>query len=567
MHHHYIDDFSVTDVRHTLHEIWRVLVARRWYFLFPFCIVSALAFAASLWAPRQYSGRTVIRREPDPVFASLRGKGWIQPYDEIRRRMSTDISDPDFVERVLASANLPIGLERFPDGTLSPAGEAKRAAFARQIASGISTKTLESNDSRDVVQISLRMANPTMIPELLGLLRESYMEFAKTKTVAVLQNVRRFLQTEISRTEEELSRLQTHRAEMELKYPGIDPIAADPLGPERTAIVIERIDIQRRIDELIMRREQLETRMTELKGQPAAGNAEPPMVETANPRYAELLTEIKQLQEKIGLCRTRKGMTEAHPEVRASRVVLEAREAELAQTPRQITVPAAASLDRAGDLETVDKIQKQLVEMEATLGSLKTRHGVILERLKEIDQQRILATERRPQYNEVVEQIKSTELRLGDWRKDVVPIDNVLNLEDKGRSVHFTTVQEASAVVKPDSPDSTLMLAICFGIGLAVGVVSVVVAELCDHSYRTVKQLSTALGIPIIESVDEIITEAIAKRRLIRGFFVMPALALLLIVAVSFAGTMAYWSLERPGAFAAVKAASISAYDKLTGRS
>ncbi len=566
MHHQYIDDFSVTDVRHTLQEIWRVLVARKWYFVFPFCIVSAIACAASLWAPRLYSGSTVIRREPDPVFASLRGKNWIQPYDDIRRRMSADISDPRFIERVLGSANLPVGAERFPDGTLSPAGEAQRAAMARQIAAGITVKSLEGSDSRDVVQISLRLPNPVMIPDLLNLLRESYMEYARTQTVDVLQNVRRFLQSEATRCEEELARLQTSRAEMELKYPGIDPVSADPLGPERTAIVIERIDIQRRIDELIMKKEQLESRLATLKGVPESEDGSPAMVETVNPRYTELLSEIKQLEAKIALCRTRKGMTEAHPEVRAARSVLVSRQAELDETPRQIVVPAAASTDRTGDLQTVDSIQKQLAEMEITRGSLESRRQSILERLADLDQKRLLATERRPLYTEVVEQMKHAEARLAEWRKDITPIDNVLNLEDKGRSVHFSTVKEPTPVLKPDSPDAALVLAICFGIGIAVGVVTVVIVELCDHSYRTVKQLSTALGIPVIESVDEIITAAVARRRVFRGLVLMPALAVMLVMAVSFAGTMAYFSIERPDDFAAVKATSISAFDRLTGR-
>jgi len=110
-------------------------------------------------------------------------------------------------------------------------------------------------------------------------------------------------------------------------------------------------------------------------------------------------------------------------------------------------------------------------------------------------------------------------------------------------------VQDVALGATPTSPDAKLVMMICFGIGLGAAILSVLLAELIDRSYRTVKQLSTSLGVPVIESIDEIVTRAIRRRRLFRRLVVMPALATILVAVTVLAGAMAYLSLERPGDF------------------
>lgn len=562
--HQHIDEFSVTDVRHTLHEIRRILVARRWYFLFPFCIVSTMACIFSLYAPRQFSASTVIKREHDPVFASLKTKSWIQPYEEIRKRMAADIAEPNFIAGVLEKANLPVGAARHSDVNVTETAGTIRAALAAQIASGLSVKTLESSEHRDIVRISLTMSDPSRIPDILRLLRESYMEYARKKTASVLENVRSFLETEAAKCSAEIAVLSARLTDLELKYPGINPDNTDTNSAERTALVIERVDMRRRLDEATVRKNQIQINLREItRVKNSDEHAPPQMSEQPNPRYAELLSEIKGLEEKIIICRTRRGMTDAHPEVRATRSLLEERGNELAATPRTTLSPDRAAANLADELNAVDGLNRQLKETNAKIASANGRMQIIEGRLNEIEAQRILAAEHRGEFMTMFDKLKRLEADFSDWRKDIAPIDNVLYLEGQGRSIHFATVQEPSSAIKPVTPDSSLVLLICFGIGAAAAVVSVIIVELCDRSYRTVKQLSTSLGVPVIESIDEIITATAHRRRMLRGLVVMPVLGIVLIAAVSIAGTMAYYSLENPERYSALK----SPMSWLAGRS
>ena len=98
---HHIDEFPVSDIRHTLHEIWRVMCARRWLFILPACLVSALAFLASIFIPRVYEGGAIVRSEHDPVFSIVNATHWAQPFAEIRDRMEATLKNPKLVEEAL----------------------------------------------------------------------------------------------------------------------------------------------------------------------------------------------------------------------------------------------------------------------------------------------------------------------------------------------------------------------------------------------------------------------------------------------------------------------------------
>ncbi|MCZ6699076.1 MAG: hypothetical protein O7D94_09125, partial [Planctomycetota bacterium] len=82
--HHQVDEFSVTDIRHTISEIWRVVRERRWWFIFPFCVGTTVACAASLFIPRKYTTTMMFERKNDPVLAGMLARRWTRMYDDQR---------------------------------------------------------------------------------------------------------------------------------------------------------------------------------------------------------------------------------------------------------------------------------------------------------------------------------------------------------------------------------------------------------------------------------------------------------------------------------------------------
>ncbi|MFQ5500818.1 MAG: GumC family protein [Phycisphaerae bacterium] len=555
MQHHQIDEFSVTDIRHTIHEMWRVISMRRWYFVFPICAVSTIAFLCALMVPRMYRASTVIKREHDPVFETIGDEQWTQPYQEIRARIDEEIRNTAFLEDVLATLGLPekpVARNQTSGDAYMPAAPADpnaRTALARKISQGLSTSTVDSMGNRELIRISLKMNDPTHIIEILRTVRNNYVRRARTMTIEIMEDVKGFLQAESVRCRDRLDRLQRQVVEYELKYPGINPNLPDPTNAEQSALMIERMEVERQREELAMKLEQAKTRMAQIagvEGQPKVP-PEPTFRAEPNPRYAELTAEIMRLRQEIADGRMLRGMTDAHPTIQSNRRQLEARQAELADTPRVLMVSAPRVDEPGVNLAEMDNLKSEIDGYASRIDVLKSRLERIREHLGAIDHRRILAMEHRREYMKVSTEATEWATKLAAWRKHIAPIQEALYLEDQDRSIHLATVQESTSVGAPVAPDSNFVMVICLGIGLAAAVIVVLSAELIDRSYRTVKQLSTSIGVPVIESIDEIMTAAMHRRRRFRHLVLMPAVGVFLLSAMVCSGAMVYLSLKEPG--------------------
>lgn len=570
---HHLDEFTVTDFRHTLEVVWRVVRHRRWFFIFPFCIVSCLALVCSLYVPRWYTGSTVVKREQDPVFANMMGASWTHPYANIRDQMPAELKDIEGIEEVLNDLGLPEGSGRSASGELNPVDRAARRVLAQEIARGLSVQGLTSSAYCDVDAIKLKLRDAKHLPDILRGIRDRYVRVAKVKTVELLRDVEQFFRTESEKCRSELSGYNQRLVEYELKYTGIDPDAADPTRAEQMTLVVERVDLERRLDSLNAKRNQIERRLADLvnaASAAAAGEAAGENVAYApNLRYSELLREIRILQRQIAENKTLRGMTEEHPVIRQLQMSLALRRQELAEVPAKLTV--AQTLDHVDDVvagETLGRrLKRQVADNEAKAVGVASRLAAVRDQIATLNRGRAITAGARQDYVELKQEAAVVRAELDSWQQNLGPIEHIFMLEDRERTIHFSTAQEVATVTRPSSPDAKLVMLICFAIGAAVGVLFVLFTELMDQSYRTVKQLKSSLGIPVIESVDEIVTEALRRQRVIRYCVLRPAAALVCVSVMVIAGLMAYLSIEDPGGYETLRSAPLQAYHSVMGRS
>ncbi len=592
MQHYQTDEFSVTDIRHTLNEAWRVICTRRWFLVFPFCIVTTLACAGSLLIPREYELRTVLKREHDPIFAKMMGQAWTEPYDDIRRRMKSEILDPGFLEGVLEDGQASSPRPRFDDGEgrrggapnalpaengpptgasawrrgnapplegrlrpdsspygpPTPASRRARQAVVNEILAGLTVETTEATPHRDIVEIRLKTQQPTSRADVLRRIRDSYVRQSRTRTAAILAKVEQFLLNESQRCREKLNEERRRLVEYELKHPGIDPAIPDPSSAEMTALTIEKVDLERRLDNAELDRKRWEAELSHLVGQDevAADKRADVMLEEPNPRYAQYLEEIDELEKKITEGVSARMMTESHPEILRNRALLADRRAALESMPRTLKVSAKVAGTRAAVLESTEQLKRKLADNAAGVAVMRRRHADIEDRLGQIGLQRAAALQHREAYLKIKGDAEQLASELRDWQKSITPIEQVLHLEDKNHSIHFVTVEDVAADTAPVSPDPRLVLLICLGMGAAAAVLAVLMVELLDRSYRSAKQVAASLGVPVIESIDEIITRAMHRRRLFRRLVIMPILAGVSLTAVVTAGAAAYARLRTP---------------------
>lgn len=569
---HHIEEFSVADIRHTLEEVWRIVRYRRWFFIFPFCIASAIALFYSLRLPRRYVAETVIKREQDPVFTSMMGESWTHPYKEIRERMLTDLKNREVIGEVLGSLKLPAGLERYENGELTPASAAALRALGAKISRGLSIESLASSADRDVVAIRLTMPGPEHLPEVLRSIRDKYIASTRGRTVEVLRDVAQFFKEESERCRGDLGRLQQRLVEYEMRYPGIDPNVLDSTRAEQTSLVVERVRLERGLDESQAKWQRLETRIARLSDSAEEGEpGEADVVDMkSNARFMELTREIERLVREVAENKTLRGMTERHPVIKQLRARLEMRREELAATPPEYRVTSrVAGLPGSDPAGPSVKSQLELAksDVDAKISNAESRLSKIKDRLLQIEGGRAMAAEHRQAYLKLREQSVRVRADLDSYQRNIGPIERIFLVEDRDRTIHFATVKDARPVTRPSSPNARLVMFVCLAIGAAVGALSLLLAELLDRSYRTVKHLSSSLGLPVIEGIDEIVTAAVRRRRLIRSFVLLPTAALICVSMTMVAGAMAYFSLENPSRYDLLKSAPSRTYRIFFGES
>ena len=554
---HHIDEFSVSDIRYTLSEVWRVVTNRRWHFVLPFFAVGTIALVASFWAPRKYTATTIIKREHDPVLASMMGKSWTEPYAEIRQRMAADISNTTFVLDVLSDmdnpAASPIAAENIVRAGSPSAPHSGSVRLTKEVSAGLKVVTLESSPNRDVIEIRLTMSEPTRAAKILAACRDRYMEITRKRASEVLNDVQRFFTAESERCRSKLSGLEKKIIEMEATYPGIDPSKPDASQSGQAALVLERIEIGRKQDELMARRLRLQAIVD---GQcvdefSPRGTPSELIGTVRNPRISELEAELAKLQQDLHESRTVRLMTEEHPTVLRLVKTIKLREEELAASPAMIPETSADDFKNAG-AEGLTEIQHAAVKLENTDAEIMANANRLQEisRLTaEIDRRRVETADHREAYLKLCQQSNQLREELNGWHANLGPIGHVLAIENSNRGIHFLTLQDAILAAKPTSPNAIIVVAICLAIGAGVGVLMLLMAELLDRSFQTVRQLNTSLGIPVIESIDEILTEPARRRLILRRFVMLPAVTMAMGLTMSVVGAMAYLSLEHPESY------------------
>jgi hypothetical protein len=301
-----------------------------------------------------------------------------------------------------------------------------------------------------------------------------------------------------------------------------------------------------------------------LQSAPNSNTAAP--TEIPNPRRTELLEEIQRLRDQIHEGMTVKEMMPAHPDIVRLREQVALRQDELEREPS--TVPESLSPEsNASRIAAANETQRQIDKLRGRLTGKEHRLGAIVDRLSEIDRMRALATEHRQAYHKTKAELARMTSELESWQKEIAPVSQVLYLDNKDRAVRFAGLKTAWVSNAPVTPKLSLVMLICVGIGAAVGVLSVLIAELVDHSYRTAKQLTTSLGLPVIESIDEIMTMAAARKRALRKLLVMPTVATAAFAALISTGALAYLSLSNPARYEGIAGTARDTVQRFVGHS
>jgi hypothetical protein len=570
-------------MRRTVHSVLRLLFIHRWAFLVPFCAAATLMFLSSLTYPRSYTAQTTFERRDDMLMANLPLTEGTGAFNFFRSTMEKDLLAPEVLNEAVGLLSSAARWPRLADGTLTPAGARMRNADARLHGSCVDVFVKTPNPHADFVTLTYRGSDVETGKLLLNAVKSAYIRRTMTRIKESLESQKEFFEFEAKVAFQEMVEARRRETDLLLAHPNINPLEPGWLTAKLTQIEIERrfLEFRRREIEAELSSESqlLATTLPEVDppapetttGQDADEVATVPF----DPRGDELRKQIFAAETELASLRASRGMTELHPEVvqRRNRIRSLEEELQLRMDPgaaatapqrgagdgarRQRATAAAAIVH---DPEVLRR-RAERIRAEIRIGTLRTRLSetdLELEAsettLRDLEEARKDLHSIQEAYALARAEVRNAEELHQQQRIKLRSLEPAIAAIEKGKHISFHADQPARGSFIPVSPKTATIFILALVAGIGAGVGFVILAELFDHVYRSTGAASRSLGLPILETIDEIITATDRRRVMLRHLVVAPALSVLLLAATGASASLAYLSLERPWAYDRIRA-------------
>ena len=553
------------DLRHTVTELLRILLLRKWMFFVPFCLILTGALLFSHRLPRQYKASTVFERRTDVATARLAREGSPHKFRALLWSFNFDIVDREAMGEVVDNLGWSKDFPRDAQGRLTPEGEKMRGSLAASCTEGVDWSFHLQTDDLDQIELNYTADEPDKPRLLVEEIRDTYIRRTQERIIRLLEDARQYYQRKLQESQAEEDRLAEQKLRFEIEYPGIDPSRPGTIAEKIALLENQRSDLERRAWELGA---ELATRESFVSGTPAPlpQQAAVPEMDSSqemvpNPRRADLERRIRQSETEISDLQLTRHMTEEHPKIVSLRRGMQAAAATLAtepeRVPRQLALAVAAAKRGSGQKQSlvgqeVWELQKARVEME--IGSLQAKRGRMQEDLSAVGQQIVSLGkmqesifERQREYGQLREDLGRAQGEVKTWTARFEELQRTIDVESHNKDMGFSVVVPASRSTRPVFPRFMTVMTLSVMLALGVGVAVVLLAELMDRKFRTINQVVRSTGLPILESIGEILTPAERRTRFLRHAVLKPALAGVLALLAGVSAYAAYTSIEHPG--------------------
>ncbi|UCF35158.1 MAG: hypothetical protein JSV78_07600 [Phycisphaerales bacterium] len=564
----------MADMRKNLNSLLRILYLHRCAFFVPCCVAATIVFVLSLSYPRTYMASTSFERRDDPVILNLNLSEGTGSWSYFRSTMVEDVTSPEVVAEAIKDMGLADNLERKPEGTLTKRGKQRLDAMARSLGSTISVGWKMPSEYIDIMTLTYKGPDPELGTKLVDAVKKAYIRRAMGWIQEFLEEQRTFFQGEAETAHQEWNSAKEALAKLQLDNPLID--ASNP-----SAISTELSDREAQQRNLRLRRGEYEAELVAQKQLLAATVAEmggeqriivnqggDVTIEIPfSPEALRLRDDILEVEQKITSLKASRGMREEHPEIQELVTkrdwYLKLLEQQREKDRREALANRPADYESGvATKEDVKNLGQQQQVAAARLRS-QVRIDALETKIKEVDlemqdNEAAIAQLSRAkksfhefdrQYAAAKEQIDNARSKYKANEQTLRSLEPALRAIRQGKLLKFFAEQPAHGSATPVSPKTTTIFLLALMAGVGAGTMFVILAELFDHVLRSTSHVSRALGVPILETIDEIITSADRRRNLIRSFVITPVAVVLIFGITAGSASLAYLAIERPWAY------------------
>lgn len=543
------------DMRQTVGEYAQIL-QRRWRIaLLGASFVSAIAFWASQYVPREYSAATLFERRDDAVLRNLIHSRSPYSFDQLKSSIVIDMTG----SRALAEAAIKLGLleprEISEDGALDPEEMKALNRVLGEYELHAELNIIQSSQSLDTLQLECTSNNPTVAQEFAVALRDGYIMRTRDRIREILVTTHEFFEQEYERYQDQIANSSGTIQKKYAEFPGLDPTDPTSTGTRLESLQLEHLRLVQHQAELEAEIGAAERFLDQsLMPDPAinTSGALPSSPSMALTQVTAVDRAIEDVEQQLADAVTLKGMTSEHPEVIALRRKLDSlHKLRLPGLEENENGKQPGPAERLAELNPVLASQRMRVELE--LDSLRPRLEVAKRAVSE-SQERLNSFKR--VHEEIVassdglqqleDQLERDIANAAVWRDHLTQLERILAAESEQRGTQFTLIESPAENGQATRPRVAEVFAVCSGCGLAIAALLVALAELLDSSFRSAGQVSRTLGLPVLACVAEIPTPAVKRKRMARRMAWAPALIVAFAAATATA-TLAYTSLVYPG--------------------
>ncbi len=559
------DERSFAEIRRIVSDVLRILSLHPWAFFVPFCVVSSAAFIISLYSPRTYTASTSFERRNDPVAATLNVSSGAAAFSHFRSTMVQDLTSVKCMGEVVENLGMADHLERDAEGDLTPASLRRRDSLARALGGRLKITTSAPSDLLETVHVTYTGPDKDIGGRLVDEAKRTYIRRTQEWIREWLVDQREYFSREYLAAKQELASARKADTLLRLENPFVDPT-----DPGAINVKVSQLENERR--ELLLRRREheadllaqqqvvasLEVPLTPMESDDMVVEEGPPV--TLSPQLARLTEDIRKVTSEIDRLRSERGMTLQHPQVaelmKDRKRLVDELEAHPVSGPRHVVANVPISTSPSPAVRVPNIAQPWQIDLRTA----KVRERALKAKLKELDRtfeaNTALAERLRSAKQNVFkkqEEFAEAQDRVAKARTDfrrneqkLAEIEPAIKLIDQNRLVHFAASAPARGGSLPILPKARSILLLSILIGVAAGIVIVVLAEIMDHVYRTSGQVARSLGLPILEAIDEIVTANDRRRLLVHRMVVGPTALGIGLIITGLTGAMAYLSLTRP---------------------
>ena len=561
------------DMRKNVNNVLHILFVHRWAFFVPCCAAATIVFALSLSYPRTYQASTTFERGEDMLMLNLPLGPGTGSFTHYRTTMRKDIlSDEVLTEAVekLGWVDPAAPGLRDAQGAWTPEGVKAKLAVVGAYRPHLRVSTSSPSEHIDYVTLTYTGPDVEAGKKILDAAKAAYIAQTMVKIRESLDSRHDYFQQQVAGLQEELNGAQQRRNELLFTHPRLDPKNPAWINQRIISAESQRKELQARKaeyeEDLSIERQYMETQLARKTDARTGGTvgATGALVDPSVAEGARLRGQLLDVTRKITGLKAGRGMTNAHPEI----IDLVARQQWLEQRIELVLDhPPGAVATEAPRVEFILQAPTEPRDDGALVSALGPASGIRLSALKRRirdmdlaiqtattdlaglqDAQRTL-TPFQESYNRIDTEIAELQGLLLSNQEKKRAFEPALAAIRDGKHIYFKRLKPAFGGSTPVSPKAQATFVLALLAGLGAGAIFVVLAEVFDHIYRNAGQISRSLGLPVLETIDEIFTSADRRRLLIKRMVLTPMAVALALCATGTSASLAYLSIERPQTF------------------